>query len=228
MGAYFTSMYIYQLYGPAYIVTEVVFAAAVAVIFNHIRFTPKGIAKLLGHIALVWAMIVVGASVWRWVMGSVDVHRSIMPLVIVVYMALFSRYNWRTRIVEALTFYTGHSAILVISEGIGFVLRMDYGLRGDMTLWSNVLLVLLLAAYLYAFNFDGHVFVPGYCVLLMCAVTVTTYVALECSLRMSAHRGSYIFLIFCLFLLEMLCYAHVQRDLPPIWAKCGKAGDERP
>lgn len=207
MTDYFTAMYVWQIYGPAYIVTEVIFAMAVAVIFNRIRPTPKGILKLLGHIAIVWAMIVVVASVWQWITGSVAVHRTIMPLTILLYMIFFSRYSWRTRIVEALTFYSAHSAILVLSESIGYVLRMDYGLSGDMTLWSNVILTVLLAAYLYAFNFDTHVFVPNFCVIIMCASTVVTYVALEGSLRLSAHQESYIFLTFSLFVLEMLCYA---------------------
>ncbi|MGN0999641.1 MAG: ATP-binding protein [Faecousia sp.] len=207
---YILDFYINRQYGMSYIVTEGLFVLAVVIISNRITLTPKGIARVIVHFLGLWAFSILAANGWyyaarNWipVQVSLDMSKTVLPAVMVLYMVLFSKYKWRTRVVEAVTFYTCFRLILQLTEAVGYILRTEYNIQ-DMTLWSMMLLTVALIAYLYLFNFDDYEFVPTFSVILKCGYAVLTYLATAFSSGM--ERQTHIFLLACLLLMELLAY----------------------
>ncbi len=207
---YILDFYINRVFGVAYIVTEALFLLCVVVLANRINLTPRGIGKLAAHFLGLWAADILACCVWYWgfnlLTGTgqyVNPSTWVMPLVMMAYFALFSRYKWTTRLVVAVTFYGSFSVILSLTESIGYVLRMDYGIDG-MTGVTMVAALLILTAYLYVFNFDECIFVPTYSIILECSFTVLMYLSRHTSRTL--ERPTQIMLLACLLLMELMAY----------------------
>ncbi len=207
---YILDFYINRIYGPAYIVTEMLFLLCVVVISNRIEPTAKGMGRVILHFWGLWLAHLTVCCVWYYganSLGNGGPHNNpnmyVMPMMLTAYMVLLSRYKWTTRLVVAVTFYASFGVLLGLTEAIGYVLRVDYGIDG-MTTWSMILALIGITAYLYVFNFNDCVFIPSYGILLECGFTALMYFVQD--LSRTLERPTRILLIGCLLLMELMAY----------------------
>lgn len=175
MFDYFIEFYVDMSFGYALIITDVMFSLGCVVVLNRLELRWQTILRRLGETVFVGLCLMLTNSLWYWITGEkMDVYWP-FAIAIVLYAVLFSRYKWNTRASVTILFYVCFLSVLTISEGLGYLFRMEWGVSSvDMTTVLQVAIVALISVYLYVFCIDRFSVAWYYTVIMavICAVHV--------------------------------------------------------
>ena len=217
MTAYFREFYILRNYGIGYIMTNVVYVAAVMGLLGNFKWKKKGTwIHFVSQYVICWLWTFLFDTVYYWVtqgVGAGNMDRIMMAVFIVFYCVAFSKLSWTTRILRSVVFYTSYMTMLPVSEPVGEALK---NINEDYFVWSKhltwiimVVMTVIVAWFLQYFSTEKLMFVqkvPALLVVVMSALIllVETVGVVK---KVPESFKSYMILIGAAgFFLEMLCY----------------------
>lgn len=180
MLQYIHDFYIQQVVGLSYVISDIVFCLCLTLLLNDQPWNRKGVLIKLADFALTFAAMLVINSCGYMLHSTIQfVRMAALPVLVLAHMPFGNCYDWQTRLVMSLVYYSSFVLIFGIAADAATFFRW-YGLIGalsggfDMTSALAILMPVVMTWFLKRFSVSRYVHRHSFeTVLILCIVVLT-------------------------------------------------------